>query len=661
MSALRPGQSLTERFALVRRLGAGGMAEAWLVHDTELDEHVVAKVVTRVASPDLVALLRHECRQARRLVHPNIVRVFDFHRAGDTCFVTMEHVDGDSIAGFRGRAPAEIVEVVLPIADALGFAHRHGVVHRDLKAGNVVCDASGRPRLLDFGISGLLDPGPGDPVLSGGGSRGTASPQQHGGSEPRPADDIFSLGAVIHELVSGRPPFDPGAASGTPGPPPAMVSAHSVPPRLQALVGRMLAARPEDRPSDMVEVHAELDAIRRDLAPRGAASPASPPAPPSVKLTPPPRAEKVAAIAPGGRTASAPGAESTTSRWLGWATVLVIAILGLATVAVFVWLPRWAEALRSGAGDRPTAPLAAVPEPETDRSGSDAALPSTPAASATPDPAAGPVDPMDDPTPDPGLDPVQEPAAEPAGSEPDPAPAATAEDAAAFAAAMSAGLEAEERGDWESARAAFSRAAAIRPGSPDVADAIVRVDSEHKLEIIAAHRRDAAQDEAAEAWVSAVGHYAAVLALDPTVRFAQEGEQRAGPRADLDRRLEFHIAHPDRLSADNVFEEVSHVLVEAKEIAPAGPRLLGQVAALEALLEVAGTPVPVHLESDEKTDVIVYKVGHLGTFAQRKLELRPGRYTVVGSRDGYRDVRLDIVVVAGQPPGPLTVRCEEKI
>jgi len=656
MSALRPGQSLSERFVLVRRLGAGGMAEAWLARDTELDEHVVAKVVTHGASPDLVTLLRHECRQARRLVHPNIVRVFDFHRAGDACFVTMEHVDGESIAGFRGRAPAEIVEAVLPIADALAFAHRHGVVHRDLKASNVVCDASGRPRLLDFGISGLLDPGPGDPLLSGGGSRSHASPQQRAGSEPRPSDDIYSLGVLIHELVSGRP-----LEADTTGPPPVMVSSHAVPERLQALVGRMLAARPEERPSDMAEVHAELDAIRREGATRADVGPAARVSQPSLKLTPPPRAEKVAAIVPGGRTTAAPGGASDSSRRLGWATVLVIAILGLATVAVFVWLPRWAAALRSDGGERPAAPIAAVPGLEPDRPGSDAAVPHTPATSAAPDPAAEPVEAMEDPALDPGLDPAPEPAAEPVASEPDPAAAAPAEDAAGFAAAMSAGLEAEERGDWEAARAAFSRAAAIRPGSPEVADAIVRVDSEHKLEVIAAHRREAAEDEAAEAWASAVGHYAAVVALDPTVRFAREGEQRAGPRADLDRRLEFHIAHPDRLSADDVFEEASRLLAAAKEIAPAGPRLSGQVAALEELLAVAGTPVPVQLESDEQTDVIVYKVGHLGRFAERRLELRPGRYTVVGSRDGYRDVRLEIVVVAGQPPAPFTVRCEEKI
>jgi hypothetical protein len=655
MSVLRPGQSLAQRFVLVRRLGEGGMAEAWLAHDIELDEHVVAKVVSSSASPDRVALLRHECRQARRLVHPNIVRVFDFHRDEDTWFVTMEHVEGESIASMRGRAPAEIVEAMLPIVDALALAHRHGVVHRDLKAGNVLCDLSGRPRLLDFGISALLDPGPGDPILSGGGSRGHVSPQQGQGAKPQPSDDIYSLGVLIHELVTGRPPFPQGAehTAVPPQSPPEMVSSHAVPPRLQALVRRMLAASPGDRPSDMTEVHAELDAIRREHASRGDADLAARLAPQGVRLTPPPRAEKVAAIAPDGRTTSGRGAEGATSRWLGWGTAMVVGLLGLAIVAVFVWLPRWAEALR---GAPPaTAVSASTPTAEGEPAPADSGpTPSTPPETpATSEPYPEPVDAMDDPPLDPAPKPVR--------SEAEPVPAPPAEDTAGFAAAMSAGLEAEARGDWAAARDAFSRAAGIRPESPEVVDAIVRVDLRHKLEVIAIHRVEAEQDEAVERWASAVEHYAAVLALDPTVRFAQEGRDRAGPRAALDDRLEFHIAHPDRLSADDVFEEATRLLATAEEIEPSGPKLRGQIDALGKLLQVAGTPVQVRLESDEQTDVIVYKVGHLGRFSEHRLTLRPGRYVVVGSRQGYRDVRLELVVVAGQPPGTLAVRCEEKI
>ena len=168
------------------------MAEVWLVRDRDLDEEVVAKILPHDAPGDLVTLLRHECRQARRLIHPNIVRVFDFHRDDNTCFVTMEYVDGESVGRLRGRPFEEIVETALAIADALQFAHGRGVVHRDLKAGNVLCDDDGRPRILDFGISGLLDPSHGDVVLSGGGSPGHSSPEQLAGSAPRPTDDIYA-------------------------------------------------------------------------------------------------------------------------------------------------------------------------------------------------------------------------------------------------------------------------------------------------------------------------------------------------------------------------------------------------------------------------------------------------------------------------------------
>jgi hypothetical protein len=181
------------------------------------------------------------------------------------------------------------------------------------------------------------------------------------------------------------------------------------------------------------------------------------------------------------------------------------------------------------------------------------------------------------------------------------------------------------------------------------------------LEQIAEHRQQAIRLESAEQWEAGAERYESVLGLDSTIEFAQQGAERCRMRADLAARLDFHLTHPERLSSDDVFEEADRLLGEAFAVEPAGPRHRDQVQRLEQLLAVAETRVRVRLESDNLTEVVVYRVGRLGTFLQQELELRPGTYTVVGSRQGYRDVRQQLVVVAGEEPEPLEVRCVERI
>ena len=163
------------------------------------------------------------------------------------------------------------------------------------------------------------------------------------------------------------------------------------------------------------------------------------------------------------------------------------------------------------------------------------------------------------------------------------------------------------------------------------------------------------------AWSEAAAAYAAVLALDPTIRFAQEGQANATTRHDLSVRLEAHIAHPDRLSSDQVLEDAGAVLAEAQQVANPGPLLTRQMERLAAQIEVAATPIRVSLVSDDETEVLVFRVGRLGTFERRTLDLRPGSYTVVGTRAGYRDVRRTLEVTPGRADISLTIRCKEKI
>jgi serine/threonine protein kinase len=643
MSELESGRVLTGRFILVRSLGKGGMAEVWLVRDRELDDELVAKILPPGTAGERVTLLRRECRQARRLVHPNIVRVFDFHRGDGYSFVTMEHVEGATLDPLRGGAPLEIVTAALALADALEYAHELGVVHRDLKVSNVVRDPSGRPRLLDFGIAGLLDPGT-DPVrLQGGGTPGRSSPQQLAGAEPSPADDIYGLGVLIHELITGHPP-DPGTAG---DPPVELESRHPVPESLRRLVGRMLAELPEDRPAEMAAVKAELASIRDEMG----ATPATVPPTSEIRLAPPPRVGRVRPVA------SAEGRvepdRPSGHRWVPWVTAIAVVGLGGALALVFLWLPKWADRIHAESGiSTPGGEVAPSPLPDNEPTQIEAVEPSEGIES---DPPA-PTPPAPDPRPEPVTVERAPPVPLPVPTEP---PAERVDPA--FAAAMSEALEALEREEWAVAREALQRAGAIRPDAPAVADGLARVDQAEKLVAISAHRENAGRFESQERWAAAASEYAAVLALDPAIRFAQDGRERSVLRDDLDRRLEYHLAHPDRLSSDDVLQEATVLVDKASTVEPSGPRLRDQIARLEALLEVAAIPIRVVIESDNETDVTVYKVGRLGSFFSRELELRPGTYTVVGSRQGYRDVRRELVVVPGEAPKPLVVRCEEEI
>jgi len=151
------------------------------------------------------------------------------------------------------------------------------------------------------------------------------------------------------------------------------------------------------------------------------------------------------------------------------------------------------------------------------------------------------------------------------------------------------------------------------------------------------------------------------LKLDTMIRFAQEGKARSDDRAALDDGIGYHLTHGARLSDEKVLAAASALLGDADRIEPAGPRLTEQRAQLAGLVSKASTPVPVLLESDNKTEVVVYRIGPLGRFKRHMIQLRPGTYTVVGTRPGYRDVRVNVHVEAGKEPQPLIVRCEEKI
>jgi len=236
------------------------------------------------------------------------------------------------------------------------------------------------------------------------------------------------------------------------------------------------------------------------------------------------------------------------------------------------------------------------------------------------------------------------------------------EQGSAYARAMAQAQHALAAGDRAAARAALQRAAALKPGTAEVRDALAQLEGGDRNAHIAQLRSAGEAAERAEHWADAVRAYDAVLALDGTLVFAQEGRARAEPRAELAARLDGFLQNAERLTSTAGRAAARAALSDAA--APAhgdAPQLRRQVAALEGALLAAETPVRVALSSDNLTDVVVYRVARLGAFEQRELELLPGRYTVVGRRAGFRDVRREVVVAPGAPPPPVDVRCIEAI
>jgi hypothetical protein len=289
---------------------------------------------------------------------------------------------------------------------------------------------------------------------------------------------------------------------------------------------------------------------------------------------------------------------------------------------------------------------------------------------ATPNQGNSPAEPPLESEPEPSAEPDPLPQARSAPASPPPArsierplasPVSTGDDdQAAFASAMAEGLARLDGGELEEAREAFESARALRPASAEAADGLARVDSAAQLIAIAEHRERARGFEDEEQWGRARAEYKAVLALDPTIRFALQGERRASGRQALSDRLDRHLDNPGRLSEEAVLADARETLEEAREVEAPGAALGEQIDRLQKAITVASRPIRVVLLSDGETNVLVYRVGELGTFERRELDLRPGKYTVVGTRAGYRDVRLELEVTpVGSPP--LDVQCREKV
>jgi serine/threonine protein kinase len=403
------GQTVSH-YALLEKLGEGGMGEIYKARDSRLNRIVAVKVLAPGRTRDVERRRRfiQEAQAASALNHPNIITIHDILSEHDTQYMVMEHVSGRTLQALIGahRLPvAQALQIATQMANALAAAHAAGIIHRDLKPANVMVTLTGLVKILDFGLAKLMDPtarmrsaegdssGSADPVtltaapLTVEGSiMGTVnymSPEQAEGLKVDARSDIFSFGAVLYEIVTGQRAFDGDSGISTLSAvlrdevKPIREIAPEVPAELDELIAQCLRKNPEDRIASMALVATALTSLRARvdagvvLRPAGAT--VQPAEPPAVPTTPPAPSVPVIALrsTPGTSNTKKTGAKRTVLLGTAIAAVLVLAIAG-------AW---WQTHRQTAAALQPPPSVAATTPP---------APQPAPAASTEPTPAPAP-------------------------------------------------------------------------------------------------------------------------------------------------------------------------------------------------------------------------------------------------------------------------------
>jgi serine/threonine-protein kinase len=273
---------IDNRYSLGDLLGIGGTAAVYLAHDEILDRDVALKVLRsqRTENEEFIKLFRREARSAAALNHPNVVPVYYWGRSEDgRYYMTMEYVSGGTLKDrVSPLHPSTVTGLGLQVADALRFAHEHGVIHRDVKPHNILLTRAGDAKMADFGIARAANAtttSQSSPLM---GTAGYMSPEQAKGESVGPSSDLYSLGVVLYEALTGELPYsaeDPVAlamkhVNELPRSP--REANPEVPKDLAALTLKLLAKRPEDRYPNASALAEDLERLRHGLPPAVAAS-----------------------------------------------------------------------------------------------------------------------------------------------------------------------------------------------------------------------------------------------------------------------------------------------------------------------------------------------------------------------------------------------------
>jgi serine/threonine-protein kinase len=269
------GRVLNGRYQLISVVGGGGMAQVYKSRDNILGRIVAIKVLREQYSTDaqFVARFRREAQAAANLAHPNIVNVYDVGQDGDTHYIVMEYINGESLKSYINRSSplpiGKAVSVAAQILAGLEYAHRSGLIHRDIKPQNVLITPDGAVKVTDFGIAkSVSDLG----LTEAGLALGTAhyfSPEQAKGERVVPQSDIYAVGVTLYEMLTGRLPFESENVIGlaykhiSEEPPSARNLNPSVPPRLDAIILKSMAKDPQQRFGSAAEMEKALRAIQQ--------------------------------------------------------------------------------------------------------------------------------------------------------------------------------------------------------------------------------------------------------------------------------------------------------------------------------------------------------------------------------------------------------------
>ncbi|MFN0152390.1 MAG: protein kinase domain-containing protein [bacterium] len=283
------GQRLNH-YRIVAELGRGGMGQVYLAEDTRLKRQVALKTLPpeMASDPDRRARFEREARMVAALNHPNIVTIYSVEECDGTSFITMELVEGKPLTDLipkDGLPLSRLLEIAVPLADAIAVAHRKGITHRDLKPANVMVTGEGRVKVLDFGLAKLTDVEPAGPAATQGetatmaattegkivGTVAYMSPEQAAGKPVDARSDVFSLGIVLYEMATGRRPFEGDSAAST------IAAILRDTPRdvgelkpglsrdLGRIVGRCLAKAPDRRYQTALDIRNELDGLKTEI------------------------------------------------------------------------------------------------------------------------------------------------------------------------------------------------------------------------------------------------------------------------------------------------------------------------------------------------------------------------------------------------------------